>query len=334
MNSVNRCRYASLRDYSAALTVLACAWGGADAVQAQSGTFPAKTIRIVMPYPAGGPTDTTARTIAPRLSEAFGQQVVIDNRPGASTIIGTEIVARAPADGHTLLMVTSTISTNPSVFAKLPYDTQRDLVPVTQVISTPFALLVHPSLPARTTAEFVRLARARPGQLNHPSSGIGSANHLAIVLFSRVAGFTANHVPYKGTAQGIADLVSGEMQFSFNNPMAGLPLVRVNKLRLLGTTGRARLAILPDVPVLSEAVPGYEAANWHAMFAPAGTPRDTVERLQSEVARALAVSEIRKRFIDLGAELGGNTPDEFASFFRSEIAKWAKTVKDAGIKPE
>jgi len=334
MNSENRCRRASLCDHFAALTVLACAWAAADAVQAQSGAFPAKTIRIVMPYPAGGPTDTTARTIAPRLAEAFGQQVVIDNRPGASTIIGTEIVARSPADGHTVLMVTSTISMNVSVFAKLPYDTQRDLVPVTQVISTPFALLVHPSLPARTTAEFVRLARARPGQLNHPSSGIGSANHLAIVLFSRVAGFTANHVPYKGTAQGIADLVSGEMQFSFNNPMAGLPLVRVNKLRLLGTTGRARLAILPDVPVLSEAVPGYEAGNWHAMFAPMGTPRETVVRLQSEVAKALAVPEIRKRFLDLGAELGGNTPDEFASFFRSEIDKWAKTVKAAGIKPE
>jgi tripartite-type tricarboxylate transporter receptor subunit TctC len=334
MNSSNRCRRASLHRRLAALTVLVCAGAVAYDAEAQSGAFPTKTIRIVMPYPAGGPTDTTARTIAPRLSEALGQQVIIDNRPGASTILGTEIVARSPADGHTLLMVTSTISMSLSVFAKLPYDTQRDLTPVTQVISTPFALLVHPSLPVRTTAEFVKLAKARPGQLNHPSSGIGSANHLAIVLFSQVAGFTANHVPYKGTAQGIADLVSGQMQFSLNNPMAGLPLVRANKLRLLGTTGRARLAILPDVPVLSEAVPGYEAGNWHAMFAPAATPRETVVRLQSEVAKALAVPEIRQRFLDLGAELGGSTPDEFAAFFRSEIAKWAKTVKAAGIKPE
>jgi len=334
MNSVNRCRPATLRAHLASLAVLACVWATVGAVQAQSGAFPGKTIRIVMPYPAGGPTDTTARTIAPHLAAALGQQVVIDNRPGASTIIGTEIVARAPADGHTLLMVTSTISMNSSVFAKLPYDTQRDLVPVTQVISTPFALLVHPSLPARSTAEFVKLAKARPGQLNYPSSGVGSANHLAIVLFSRVAGIDANHVPYKGTAQGITDLVAGEMQFSFNNPIAGLPLVRVNKLRLLGTTGRARLAILPDVPVLSEAVPGYEAGNWHAMFAPAGTPRETVVRLQTEVAKALTVPEVRKRFLDLGAELGGASPDEFAVFFRNEIAKWAKTVKAAGIKPE
>lgn len=296
--------------------------------------FPIKPIRVIVPYPAGGPTDTTARVIAPHMSEALGQQLVIDNRPGASTILGTEMVAKAPPDGHTLLMVTSTISMNPSVFTKLPYDVRRDLAPVTQVISTPFALLVHPSLPVRNTEQFITLAKSRPGQLNHPSSGVGSANHLAIVLFTRMTSIDVVHVPYKGTAQGIAALVSGEMQFSFNNPIAGVPLMRANKIRMLATTGTARLAILPDVPVISEAVPGYEAGNWHAMFATGGTPKDVVARLQAEVARTLAVPGVRKRFLDLGAELGGSSPEAFTAFFRSEIDKWAKTVSAAGIQPE
>ncbi len=310
------------------LVAAAAISGGAGAA------FPTKPIRVIVPYPAGGPTDTTARVIAPHMAEALGQQLVIDNRPGASTILGTEMVAKAPPDGHTLLMVTSTISMNPSVFTRLPYDVQRDLVPVTQVISTPFALLAHPSLPVRNTAQFITLAKSRPGQLNHPSSGVGSANHLAIVLFTRMTGIDVVHVPYKGTAQGIAALVSGEMQFSFNNPIAGVPLMRANKLRMLATTGTARLSILPDVPVISETVPGYEAGNWHAMFATGGTPREVVARLQAEVARTLTLSGVRKRFLESGAELGGSSADAFAAFFRSEIDKWAKTVTAAGIKPE
>jgi tripartite-type tricarboxylate transporter receptor subunit TctC len=186
----------------------------------------------------------------------------------------------------------------------------------------------------RNTAQFIELAKSRPGQLNHPSSGVGSANHLTIVLFTRMAGIEVVHVPYKGTAQGISALVSGEMQFSFNNPIAGVPLMRANKVRMLATTGAARLAILPEVPVVSETVPGYEAGNWHAMFATGGTPREVVARLQAEVARTLAVPEVRKRFLELGAELGGSSPEAFAAFFRGEIGKWAKTVKAAGIKPE
>lgn len=304
-------------------------------VCAQGATrFPVKPIRLIVPYPAGGPTDATARAIMPRMVEALGQQMVIDNRAGASTIIGTEIVARAPADGHTLLMVTSTISMNPSVFRKLPYDVERDLVPVTQVIASPFALLAHPALPVRTTAQLIALIKARPAQLMYPSSGVGSANHLAVVLLARSAGFEPTHVPYKGTAQGIADLVAGQVQFSLNNPLTSLPLAKAGKLRLLATTGAKRLTLLPDVPVVAETVPGYEAGNWHALFATGGTPREIVTRLQAEVARALAATEVRTRLIEGGADPVGSSPEEFASYFKSEIAKWARTVKAAKIQVE
>jgi len=296
--------------------------------------FPMKPIRIVVPYPAGGPTDMTARTISPRMIEALGQQMVIDNRAGASTIIGTEIVARAPPDGHTLLLVTSTISMNPSVFRKLPYDVERDLVPVTQVIASPFALLAHPALPVRSTADLLALIKARPGQLLYPSSGVGSANHLAVVLLARLSRVEPAHVPYKGTAQGIADLVAGHVQFSLNNPLTSLPLANAGKLRLLATTGARRLALLPAVPTVSETVPGYEAGNWHALFAPGGTPREVVARLQAEVARALAAPEARSKLVEGGADPVGSSPDEFAAYFKSELAKWAQTVKTAKIQVE
>ena len=303
--------------------------------QAQSAArFPVKAIRVVVPYPAGGPTDMTARSISPRMIEALGQQLMIDNRAGASTIIGTEIVARAPPDGHTLLLVTSTISMNPSVFRKLPYDVERDLVPVTQVIASPFAVLAHPALPVRTTGELLALIKAKPGQLLYPSSGIGSANHLAVLLLARLARIEPAHVPYKGTAQGIADLVAGQVQFSFNNPPTSLPLANAGKLRLLATTGAKRLALLPNVPTVSESVPGYEAGNWHALFAPGGTPREIVARLQAEVARALANAEVRSKLVEGGADPVGSTPDDFSIYFKSELAKWAQTVKTARIQIE
>jgi len=297
--------------------------------------FPQTAIRVIVPYPASGPVDLTTRTIAPRMSEALGQPFVIDNRPGGSTIIGTELVARAPADGHTLLMVTSTISINPSVQKKLPYDTVRDLVPVTLVVSTPFSLVTHPALPVRTTAELVKLAKARPGQLMYPSSGIGSANHLAVALLSLTAGIETTHVPYKGTAQGLTDLLAGHVQFALNNPLGTLPQVKQGKLRLLAITGRKRLAVVPEVPTVAESgVPGYEAGNWHAMFAPGGTPADVVARLRTEVVAALAVPDVKAQFTNGGAELGGMTPEAFGLYLKGEIAKWAKAVKVAGVQPE
>ena len=294
--------------------------------------FPTKPIRVVIPFPAGGPTDLTGRSIAPRMSEALGQQIVIDNRAGGSTIIGTEIVARAPPDGHTLLLVTSTIAVNPSTVKKLPYDVERDLVPVTQVIATPFAVLAHPSVPARSVKELLAVLRAKPNQLHYPSSGVGTANHLAILLLARLARFEAVHVPYKGTAQGLADLVAGHVQFSFNNPLTSLSLVNAGKLRLYAITGARRLALLPNLPTVSEIVPGYEAGNWHSLFAPGATPREIVTRLHTEAARALAVPDVRSKLIEGGADPVGSSPDEFAAYFKSELAKWAQTVKAAKLQ--
>ena len=296
--------------------------------------FPAKPIRIIVAYPAGGPTDMTARSISPRMTEALGQPLVIDNRPGGSTIIATEMVVRAPPDGHTLLLVTSTIAVTPSTFKKLPYDVERDLAPVTQAIASPFAVLAHPALPVHTAGELIALIKSRPSQLHYPSSGVGSSNHLAVVLLSRLAKIEPTHVPYKGTAQGITDLVAGHMQFSLNNPLTSLPLVRAGKLRLLATTGAKRLTLLPKVPTVSESVPGYEAGNWHALFAPGGTPKDIVARLQAEAARALAAPEVRARLIEGGVDPVGSTPEEFAVYFKSELAKWAQTVRTAGIRLE
>ena len=303
--------------------------------RAQPEPWPAKPIRLIVPYPAGGPTDITARLITPRMSEVFGRPIVIENRGGAATLIGTEIVARAPPDGHTLLLVTSTISINPSTYKQLPYDTMRDLVPVTVVISTPFTMITHPTVPARTPQALVKLAKAQPGHLLHPSSGIGSSSHLAIALLARETGIEVTHVPYKGTAQWQADLMAGHLHFALTNPVGSLPLAKGGKVRLLATTGAQRLAIMPDVPTVAETIArGYEAGNWHALFAPAGTPREIVERLHGEVMKSLAVPAIRQKFLDGGAHVSGMPPDAFAKFFRSEVEKWARAVKVAGVKIE
>jgi tripartite-type tricarboxylate transporter receptor subunit TctC len=325
----------SLRAALTACALALIATGHAGPSYAQSERWPSKPIRIVVPYPPSGPTDTTARVIAPRMSEALGRQIVIDNRSGANTLIGTEMVAKAPPDGHTLLMVTSTISINPSTYKKLPYDTLRDLLPVTMVVSTPFMLIVHPSLPVKTPVDLFRLAKARPGHLLYPSSGVGSANHLAIALLSRMAGVETTHVPYKGTAQWMTDIVAGQMHFAMTNPIASLPLAKVNKVRLLATSGSRRLQLMPEVPTIAEtAIPGYEAGNWHGMFAPAGTPQEIVNRLHAEVAKALAAPDIEARFVESGAHVGGTSPERFSAFFRSEVAKWAKAVKVAGVTTE
>ena len=297
--------------------------------------FPAKPIRLVAPFPAGGPVDAVARTLAPRLGELLGQQVVIDNRAGGGTVIGTEIVARAAPDGHTCLIITSAIAINPAVIRKMPYDAPRDLAAVTRISSSPFILITHPAVPARTAAELIKLAKARPGELLFASSGIGGANHLSGVQFNLAAGISTIHVPYKGTAPLLTDLVAGQTQFNFSNPLGSMPLVRAGKLKVLGVGAPKRMEFAPEIPTISESgLPGFETGVWFAFFTTGGTPRDVVLRLNTELTRTLATPDVRQKITAGGALVNASTPEELSAYLRSETQKWAQVVKAAGVVPE
>ncbi len=305
----------------------------ADAAFAQSAAaWPSKTIRIIVPSSPGGGTDITARALGPRLSEALGQPVVIDNRPGAGQLLGTELVARAPADGYTQLMAASAIVLNQVLAKKPPYDILRDFVPITVGAFVPHVLTVHPSLPARSVKELIALARANPGGLNYSSAGPGTSLHMAMELFLSMARITAVHVPYKGAGPATTDLLAGHVQMATTGALTVAPHLRSGKLRALGVTGAKRAAALPDVPTIAEAgVPGYEAIFWYALFAPAGTPRVIVNRMQSEVAKALQPPEVRERLAADGAEPGGMRSDAFAVFIKSELDKWGGVVRQAKL---
>ena len=320
-----------IRTLLAALTVAPVSLGAAAQVQ----NFPVKSIRLVAPYPAGGPVDAVARTLAPRLGELLGQQVVIDNRSGGGTVIGTEIVARAAPDGHTCLIITSAIAINPAVIRKMPYDAQRDLAAVTKVSSSPFILITHPAVPARNAAELIKLAKARPGELLFASSGIGGANHLSGVQFNLAAGINTVHVPYKGTAPLLTDLVAGQTQFNFSNPLGSMPLVRAGKLKVLGVGAPKRMEFAPEIPTISESgLPGFETGVWFAFFTTGATPRDSVLRLNTELTRTLATPDVRQKITAGGALVNASTPEELSAYLRSEIQKWAQVVKAAGVVPE
>ena len=320
-----------IRTLLAALTVAPVALGTA----AQAQNFPVKSIRLVAPYPAGGPVDAVARTLAPRLGELLGQQVVIDNRAGGGTVIGTEIVARAAPDGHTCLIITSAIAINPAVIRKMPYDAQRDLAAVTKVSSSPFILITHPAVPARNAAELIKLAKARPGELLFASSGIGGANHLSGVQFNLAAGINTVHVPYKGTAPLLTDLVAGQTQFNFSNPLGSMPLVRAGKLKVLGVGAPKRFEFAPEIPTISESgLPGFETGVWFAFFTTGATPRDSVLRLNTELTRTLATPDVRQKITAGGALVNASTPEELSAYLRSETQKWAQVVKAAGVVPE
>jgi tripartite-type tricarboxylate transporter receptor subunit TctC len=297
--------------------------------------YPSKPIRMVVPFAAGGPADTTARTLAPRLSETLGQQVIVDNRGGAGGIIGIDMVAKAPPDGHSVTLMSSSMAIFPSVHKTLPYDLYRDLIAVTDVLSAPFSLVVHPSLPVKSAGDLVKLAKSKPGELRFPSAGVGGTNHLAGVQFNLLAGVDTTHVPYKGTGPALMDLAAGQVQFQFSMVLAVTPLVQAGKLRMLGVAARQRLADLPGMPTVMESgVPGYEAAVWYGLWTTAGVSRDIVTRLHSEMARALAIPAVRQKLSPGGAQLGGNKPEVFEAFVRTEVAKWSKVVKASGITPE
>jgi len=297
--------------------------------------YPEKPVSLVVPFPAGGSTDIVARTLGQRMSEAFGQPVVVLNRTGADGRIGTESVVRAPADGYTVLFGTTALAIGAAVGTKTNYDVLKDLAPVTQVVATPNLLVVHPSVPAKSVRELVALAKARPGALNSASGGTATSNHLALVLFNSMAGVKIAHIPYKGARPALIDTVGGHVDMTFSPIVAALQLVEAGKLRAIAVTTLARAAALPQLPTISESgVPGYEASSWVGMFVPAATPRPVVDRLHAAAVEGLRTAQVKGVLARFSADAIGSTPDEFAKAFRGEIAKWTKVVKASGEKLE
>jgi tripartite-type tricarboxylate transporter receptor subunit TctC len=302
---------------------------------ARAQAYPSKPVRLIVPYSAGGGADTTARLIAPKLQEALGQTVVVENKPGAGGMIGDEIVAKAVPDGHTLLIGAFAHAVNPSLFPKMPFRTPEDFAPVSLLVTVPELMVITPSHPAKTVAELVALAKAQPGKLSYASSGNGSAQHLAAELFKMRTGTDIQHVPYKGGALAVADVAAGHVPFYFGNMSAALPQARGGRVRPLAVTSPARSPAAPDVPTLTEAgVPDCEISEWNALIAPAGTPPAVIARLHTEIAKIMRAEEMKAKFADLGADAIGSTPDELAAFLRSEMKKWAEVVKAANIKVE
>jgi tripartite-type tricarboxylate transporter receptor subunit TctC len=302
---------------------------------AMAQSYPVKPVRIVVPWPPGGGTDVVARTIAGKLNETLGQPAVVDNRAGATGIIGADLVAKAPADGYTVMITIASHAINPSLFAKLPYDTLNDLAPVSLLAEYPFVITVHPSLPAKTLREFIAIAKARSGQLTFASSGNGSGPHLGMELFMNMAGIRMTHVPYKGAGQAMTDLVSGQVQVFLNNFLAGMQMIRAGRLRALAVTSGKRAAVAPDLPTVAEAgVPGYVVTGWYGMFVPAATPAAIVNTLNNNAVRALRSKDVSDRLTNEAADIVAGTPAQFAEFQKTEIAKWAAVVRKAAIKPE
>lgn len=297
--------------------------------------FPSKPIRLVVPYSAGGGADTTARLIAPKLQEALGQTVVIDNKPGAGGAIGDDFVAKASPDGHTLLIGAFAHAVNPSLMAKMPFRTPDDFAPVSLLVTVPELLVVTPSFPAKSVSELVAMAKAQPGKLSYASSGNGSAQHLAAELFKMRTGTDIQHVPYKGGALAVADVAAGHVPFYFGNMSSALPQVRAGRVRALAVTSPQRSPAAPEIPTMAEAgVTGCEISEWNALLAPAGTPPATIDRLNVELVKILRQDDIKAKFADLGAQTIASTPAELAAFLRAEQAKWAEVVKAAAIKIE
>ena len=301
---------------------------------AQAPAYPTKPIRLVVPFPAGGTTDILARAVAQRLTEAWGQPVVVDNRPGAGGNIGSELVAKSTPDGYTLEMGTvGTHAINPSLYAKMPYDHVKDFAPVILVAGVPNVLVVNPAVPAQSVAELIAYAKANPGRLNFASSGSGTSIHLSGELFKVMAGVDMMHVPYKGSSPALADLLGGQVQLMFDNLPSSLAQIKAGKLRALAVTSATRAAALPDVPTIAESgLPGFEASSWFGVLAPAGTPPAIVAKLNAEIDKWLATPEAKEKMLGQGANAAGGTPEDFARHIQIETAKWAKVVKASGAK--
>jgi tripartite-type tricarboxylate transporter receptor subunit TctC len=296
--------------------------------------YPARTIRVLVPYPPGGGADNVSRLIMPKLAAVFGQQVVIDNRPGASGIIAAEFVAKSPADGYTLLHDATAHSVNPAL-RKLPYDTLKDFTPITLLVVNPNFLVVHPSFAIRTVSDLIELAKARPAQITYASSGIGSAQHMAGALFEYMTKTRLVHVPYKGGGAVYSDLIGGQVQMFFANIASGLVHVKSGKLRGIAVTSAKRSASAPEYPTFAESgMPGYEVYEWNGLFGPAGMPKEIVARLNTEIVKILNMPEVKERFFQLGAEAAPSSPEQLGNYVRNEVGKWESVVRALNIKAD
>ena len=321
-------------------TKIACALAAATALAAtapalaQDG-YPNKPIRMVLPFPPGGVTDLLARALADKLGPRLGQPVIVDNKPGAGTVLASDLVAKAPADGYTVLLAASSLGTAPLIYSKVSYDAIKSFTPVTQVASVVHVLVVNPSLPVKSVKDLVEYARAHPGKLNYSSTGAGTSTHLEGELFKSMANVYMVHIPYKGSGPALTDLVAGEVNVMFDALGSSGPFLKADKLRVLAVTTAKRSESIPELPTVAESgVPGYEAMPWLGLVAPAGTPAPVVERLHREIAAILKEPDIRERFKGWGLDIIGNTPTEFASFIRRDVDQWARVIKKASIKAD
>ena len=332
-------RYRLMRYTTCVLSIALLAGGMTNAAAQATSTgsgqaYPAKPIRVIVPSGAGGSVDTLARLLAQKMSASLGQQVVVENRSGSGGVIGTEIAARSASDGYTLLMAYGSHVVNPTLYPKLPYDTVRDFAPITQVAVQPLLVNVHPALPVKSVKELIALAKARPGQLNYGSAGSGSGGHLATEILCMMAGVKMTHVPYKGSAAAMFDVVAGNTQLMVVTLITSLPQVRAGKLRAIGITSAKRSPIVPEVPAVAEVIPGYNVEVSYFLLAPAGTPRDIITKLHAEATHALKQPDVVERLARDGAAPVGNTPEQTARYVDQEIVKWGKAVKASGAKEQ
>jgi tripartite-type tricarboxylate transporter receptor subunit TctC len=324
------------RRLASGVAQIACACAIAVALPSVAQTYPAKAIRMIVPFPPGGTTDILGRIAGQKITEALGQQVIIDNRAGAGGNIGTELVAKSPPDGYTLLTDPgSTLTINPSLFSKLSFDPLKDFAPITILAAVPNMLEVHPSLPVKNVRELIALAKTKPGQLNYASTGAGQSTHLSMELFKTMAGIDLNHIPYKGSAPALTDLLGGQVSLMFDNMPSSLPHVKAGKLRALAVSTLKRSPTMPQLPTVAESgLPGFEVSVWFAVLAPAGTPREVVNKLNAVLVKALQAPDVKERLASQGAEAVGNTPEQFSAQMKRDLVKWAKVVKDSGAKLE
>lgn len=313
--------------------LLCCMFGATYAHAQQAGEYPSKAIRMLVPFPAGGTADTLARILGQRLTERWRQQVIVDNRPGAGGNIGAEALAKSPPDGYTVMMGTIALAISAGLYSKLPFDVHTDFAPVTLVASVPMILVVHPSVPARSVKELIALAKSRPGQLTFSSAGNGTPSHLAGEMFRTMTGTAMVHVPYKGGAPAVIDLLAGQVSLMLDNSLSVPGHIKAGKLRALGVSTTTRSKLLPDVPTIIEAgVPGYEFNSWFGVLAPANTPKPVISRLYTEINQILQQKDVQEKLRSQGAEPVGNTPDEFAKLFKSDVERLAKLVKEVGAR--